>query len=92
MNTILVRTYSHSTYEIDLRQGMIRRLVSTHQPTKRQELDGNWKRYVNISNVEVGKSLIIVWQRLSEKNGVLKRATITSPITSFILDSKNLDS
>lgn len=70
-------TTSNSKYEIDLEKCQIRRLEGIANPTPRQGPDGEWKRYLTLSDVRVGQEVLIGW----ELDGVLK-ATMTSPVTS----------
>lgn len=54
-------THSGSTYEVDDVKKRIRRLNGTKSPTQRQGADGSWRSYVEVSSIEVGRSVIILW-------------------------------
>lgn len=58
---MIFRTASGSRYEVDYDKKMIRRLAGTADPTARQGKDGEWKEYADISDIEVGKGVAILW-------------------------------
>lgn len=58
---MIFRTHN-SVYEIDYAHQRIRRLEGRNNPTPRQGVDGEWKRYAAISPLIVGLPVRIVWQ------------------------------
>ncbi len=60
---IQFETISGSKYEVDREGKRIRRLSGERPPQPRQGADGDWKTYEDISPVEVGDQVVIVWPK-----------------------------
>lgn len=69
----------NSSYEVDHAKKRIRRLSGTDGPTPRQGLDGAWKDFQRITDIEQGASVLIVW---SEEGTI--PSTLTSPVLKVI--------
>jgi hypothetical protein len=65
MPQMIFYTISGSIYEIDENRKQIRRLHGNNEPTSRQGKNGNWKKYATISDIAIGKPVIIVWEALT---------------------------
>lgn len=68
----------NSTYEVDCRERRIRRLEGSNRPTTRQGADGEWKRYLAISNISLGMPVIVFWRYADDGN--LVEGTKTGPV------------
>lgn len=55
------KTESGSEYEVNADDKKIRRLFGKVKPTDRQGADGEWKKYEDISDIVVGRSVIVVY-------------------------------
>ena len=66
----------NSTYEIDTEGKRIRRLYGANDPEPRQGQDGEWKAYEEVTDIEPGIPVIVVWRR----DGLLARSTILSRV------------
>lgn len=73
----MIVTTEHSIYQVDLKARVMRRLNSSHDPTPRQGVDGEWKAYDSLTprTPEVGTSIFIDWGE--------GRGTLTSLITEI---------
>jgi hypothetical protein len=84
--TFTFTTESGSVYEVDEAGHRMRRVTGEEPPTPRQGDDGAWKDYAVLSEVEVGKSVMIGWAVMKAENGetvaVKVEATVTSPVSS----------
>ena len=76
----LLFTTDNSTYEIDQDGLRIRRLEGVANPTPRQGADGEWKKYLEVSPVEIGAPVVMIWRYV---NG-LAQATKTSRVRQII--------
>ena len=75
-------TESESTYEVDPDKMMIRRLSGVKEPSDRQGPDGVFKRYGFISEIEIGKSVVILWENEDADSDIF-RMTRTSHVTQL---------
>ena len=96
MKTTRFTTETGSRYEVDAENKQIRRLSGANAATKRQGKDGDWKKYENISSIEIGKSVIIDWgggEDLLEETKSLFQLGVAIPatMTSWVVDIKNDD-
>jgi hypothetical protein len=81
--TMIFNTVSGSIYEVDETNKRIRRLEGKTLGTVRVGNDGDWKRYSNISEIKVGRSIVIVWGIDYDGGEYVKaRSTITSSVES----------
>lgn len=55
-------TTLNSLYEVDQDQQRVRRLNGLSDPTPYQGIDGEWKSYTKISNIQTGLPVLIVWE------------------------------
>lgn len=82
------KTASDSEYELDLEKKLIRRLSGSNLATNRQGSDGDWKSYHSISDVMVGRAVLIVWSKdVALLHGSPKDST-PATITSVVVDIK----
>lgn len=79
-------TETGSKYEIDKENSKIRRLNGKNSPTNRQGEDGEWKKYFNISGVEIGKSVVILWEAKVELLAGSPKAAIPATTTSLVVE------
>jgi hypothetical protein len=72
-------TMSGSRYELDTEGKRMRRLGGRNEPTPRQGVDGQWRRYVTClpSSPVVGSRFVVVWEITPEDTA---RSTMTSPV------------
>jgi hypothetical protein len=81
------KTESGSEYEVNTDKKEIRRLSGNADPTLRQGRDGDWKSYEDISEIVVGRSVIVFHTKnTSLFSGSPKYAipgTITSRVTNI---------
>ena len=77
-------TKTQSIYEIDKENCRVRRITGKEKPTDRQGKDGEWREYFSISNVKLGKSMMICWK--VNEDGTYN-CTTTSPIELFLEDN-----
>lgn len=81
---MIFQTESGSTYEIELQDKKVRRLNGTGDATPRMGTDGEWKSYVDISDLIIGSRILFVWQWDQDEEGQLvARSTVTSKIKSI---------
>ena len=77
----------NSCYEFDLELKQVRRLNGATDPTPRTGTDGQWRVYQSISEIEVGKPMLIQWPDavplLPGSPAGSAPATITSSVVSF---------
>lgn len=59
---IRFETESGSSYELDEANRRIRRLSGKRPPHRSQPPDGEWKSYIAISTVHVGRRLAVSWE------------------------------
>jgi len=78
--TTTLTTASGSTYELDTDLSRIRRLHGSHEPTRRQGVDGVWKPFVEISAPTPGEPLVVVWA-VTDQN--VAQCLVTSPVTAI---------
>ena len=78
---MIIKTQSGSTYQLDQENKRVRRLHGTQAPTSFQRQDGEYREYIEIAGLEVGKSFVIVWK--GREDGFVQPATITSPIVEI---------
>lgn len=69
---------ANSTYEIDNENKKVRRLYGLTEATERQGQDGDWKSFADISEITLGRSVLVVWAL----DGSIP-ATVTSPVKSI---------
>ena len=55
------KTISGSLYEVDQENKQIRRLNGTNDPSPRQGKDGDFRKYSEISSIEIEKPVLICW-------------------------------
>lgn len=88
------QTITGSLYELNKDIKSIRRLNGANDPTPRQGKDGEWRKYANTSDIEVGSRVIIVWgndtellnetkEDLARNGGFAVPTTITSQVVSI---------
>jgi len=94
---MIFKTATGSTYEIDETNKRVRRLSGVKAATARQGKDGDWRPYVDITEVKVGSPVMIFWDpastpKLAETLELEKElgheipaspSTITSPVASI---------
>lgn len=78
---LVFTTESGSIYELDHEGRRLRRL-SGATPQTRVGPNGKWKEFLDISPVEEGKPVSIVWQWDDEGGLLVARSTVTSCVTS----------
>ncbi len=76
--TTLIQT-ENSNYEIDYPNKRVRRLTSSHAPTPRQGIDGEWREFLAMYRME--GSLLFVWNK-RDRDGVLE-----CTLTSWVMDT-----
>lgn len=77
-------TQTGSIYEIDQQSKKIRRLYGKLPSTERQGLDGEWKTYSHLTDVVVGKPVVIVWEVIES----VAKSTVTSVIKDIVDEDK----
>jgi hypothetical protein len=73
---MVFKTESGSAYEVDAEGKRIRRLHGVLDPTSRQGTDGTWKTYEDLTDIEVGRPVLIMWFGSD--------ATVTSYVTEIL--------
>lgn len=58
---MIFNTASGSRYQVNESEKMVRRLFGTSDPTARQGVDGEWKRYFSLTPPVVGQGVVIIW-------------------------------
>ena len=76
-------TETGSLYEHDEENFAIRRLIGVADPTPRQGNDGEWRTYKSLSSIEIGKSVVIVWNMEVESDLYVAKCTTTSPVKAI---------
>jgi hypothetical protein len=54
-------TESGSMYEVNPETKQVRRLIGINDPTLRVGTDGRWRTYLELSPVEIGRPVWIIW-------------------------------
>lgn len=84
------KTETGSTYEVDLKEKKIRRVLGIDDPTPRQGKDGEWKTFKSLL-IEKGEPAYIMWDPkttpLLEESVGGYPATVTSIVVDIIEDS-----
>lgn len=60
---VTFETRSGSTYEVDKAEKKIRRVSGARPAQPRQGNDGDWKAYEDLSPIDVGYPVIVLWPR-----------------------------
>lgn len=82
---MIFRTISGSSYEIDQENKKVRRLYGKLPSTDRQGQDGEWKSYKDLSDLTIGKPVVIVWDYATEDSGdILAKSTVTSLLLEIV--------
>jgi hypothetical protein len=78
-------TISGSLYEVDEAKQSVRRLIGINDPTPRQGNDGEWRKYLDATDVAVGQGVLFVWEMVP---GIIATAksTLTSPVKRILTD------
>jgi len=84
---VVFRTESSSMYEVNIDERKIRRLHGANPATNRLGHDGEWKEFLNISELEIGESVVITWSISNEQEEFRLKTTVTSPIIDFVESS-----
>lgn len=91
---ITFKTETNSVYVVDEKEKLIMRKSGENSPTDRQGQDGVFKKYETISNIEVGKRVIIDWgggEELFEGSpSDATPVTLTSPVAEIAEDKDEL--
>jgi hypothetical protein len=78
-------TASGSLYEVDEEKKSVRRLIGVQSPTPRQGNDGEWREYLDITDINVGQGVLFVWSMIP---GIIStgKSTLTSPVKRILTD------
>lgn len=73
---MIFHTQSNSIYEVDVENKRIRRMEGKINPTPRQGIDGEWKKFLDISEIELNSPCVIIWEQI----GDISKTTMTSNV------------
>lgn len=78
-------TASGSLYEVDEENKRVRRLIGVQDPTPRQGSDGEWREYLDRTEIVVGQIALFVWEIVNE-DLLSAKSTHTSPVKRILTD------
>lgn len=81
---MIFRTISGSSYEVDQEKKKIRRLYGKLPSTARQGQDGEWKSFADLSELTIGRPVIIVWAYDCDSLGPVAKSTMTSLLAEIV--------
>ncbi|HEY3670024.1 MAG TPA: hypothetical protein VGN51_03745 [Acidimicrobiia bacterium] len=68
----------NSVYEVDQSHSLVRRLAGIRAASAHQGEDGRWQEYAEISEIEIGRPVLLTWG--ASEDGTVLRRTVTSVV------------
>jgi hypothetical protein len=84
---MLVTTETGSVYELDLAGRRVRRLNGTLGTSERAGHSGEWRSFLEITDPQVGESMMIAWRYNTETD--ILETTLTSLVVEVTLEPLN---
>lgn len=85
---MIFRTESGSSYEVDQPNNKIRRLYGKLPSTDRVGQDGEWKSFHSLSQLIIGRPVIIVWGFVDDGLGKIAQSTCTSFLSEIVREDQ----